>query len=304
MKISEAGPDNQRIEPHLLGLSKNEHVNFTGRIKVHKHPLSGSYKWYAPARFSYADIEEKLDHLVSVRARTLDRKFTDLLGDTLEISVFKILQQMNKDDRRFRFVGGFDLSNRNDNGHFPKISAPPHASGRMTYGDPDFLIYHPAGETLLVECKNIREWVNPSNDKIKQVIGKALDLDAVPVFITRRLPWVTKFKFCKPAGIIAHETYKQLYPDTPGGHALAAEVKKVRGLGYFDVIATEEQQDRTVKFFEVDLPGLITGSYERFQTHKADLRRFVDSEITWGTLNTILNGTFGEYDAGPWDLND
>jgi hypothetical protein len=111
-----------------------------------------------------------------------------------------------------------------------------------------------------------------------------------PIIIARRLPYITKVALCAPAGIIAHETYNQLYPDTAYGHELASKVRLKRGLGYADVRPSEDPLPRTVEFFEKNLPGLLSTAAARFQASRPMLQRWVDSQITWTQLRLHLAG--------------
>ena len=123
MNISDAGPSNQRIEPHIIGVAGQELVT-RNRVKVHRDPRSGKHNWFAPARLDQATVDKKLETLIPAYLATTAATFTTGLGDRLEIAVFKILQSMRAADRRFSFLGSFDLSARRQNGRFDKIEPP------------------------------------------------------------------------------------------------------------------------------------------------------------------------------------
>jgi hypothetical protein len=170
-------------------------------------------------------------------------------------------------------------------------------SGTTLSGPPDFVIFHPAagGEPALLECKNLRQWLYPSSPEIKELVAKALTCDMTPILVARRLPFITKVALCEPAGIIAHETYYQLYPETDAGRNLAAQVTRTRGLGYADVRAIENPLPRTVKFFEQHLPVLLPSAAANFQKNRGLLKQWVDGQITWPTLRLGLGGLY----SGP-----
>lgn len=126
---------------------------------------------------------------------------------------------------------------------------------------------------------------------------KALAVDMTPILIARRLPYITKTALCAPAGIIAHETYNQLYPDTPYGNQLATKVRRTRGLGYADVRSSEEPLPRSVTFFEKNLPGLLPTAAARFQANRPMLQAWVDSKITWTQLRLHLASDYQAPDA-------
>jgi hypothetical protein len=297
MKISDAGRTPLRVEPHILGLAGLELVE-RGFVKIHHHPDSGTHNWYAPARLDPKTVKEKLDELLPVYQRTTDPSFTGGLGDPLEISVFKILKTLREHDRRLTFFGSFDLSARTSSGRFAKTEPPTAVNASTLHGPPDFTLFHgQTGEAALIECKNIREWIYPSSSEMKDFIRKALMGDMTPIFIARRLPYITKTALCAPAGIIAHETYNQLYPETDDGKELASKVRLTRGLGYADVRASEDPLPRTVEFFETNLPILLPIAASRFQANRGMLQKWVDSKITWTQLRLHLAADYKGPDA-------
>lgn len=299
MKVSDAGRSNLRVEPHILGLAGTELVQ-RRFVKIHHHPQTGTHNWYAPARFTQAIVDQKINQLLPVYQETVSPGFTSGLGDPLEISVFKILQYLRRQDRRVTFFGSFDLSARTASGRFSKTEPPIAINDATLNGPPDFILIHPAtGEPALIECKNLREWIYPSSSEMKEFVRKALVANMTPILIARRLPFITKMALCAPAGIIAHETYNQLYPDTTYGHTLADKVRQKRGLGYADVRPSEDPLDRTVVFFEKNLPGLLQTAASKFQANRPMLQRWVDSEISWTDLRLHLAG---EYDGPDIDM--
>src|SRR6266446_7420530 len=62
-----------------------------------------------------------------------------------------------------------------------------------------------------IECKNVRHWMYPHVPELIDTIRKCLALDAVPVLIARRIPFVT-FAIFSRCGFIVHQTYNQLFP--------------------------------------------------------------------------------------------
>jgi hypothetical protein len=296
MKISDAGPQELRIEPHLLGLAGLELLH-RQRVVAHKHPSTGTHLWYAPIRLTGTDYGQKLDGLIETYLATTNPLFTAGLGDPLEISVFKILREIRRNDRRFMFLGSFDLSARDALGRFRKIEPTTNYNEVALDGPPDFVFFDPtSGETAIIECKNHREWVYPSSEAMKTLIAKALAAEMTPVIVARRISAITKFLFCEPAGILAHETYNQLYPETDDARALAEVVKNVRGLGYFDVRASEEPSPRTVRFFTDLLPGLLPGAAEKFRRHSVSLQAWVSGAMPWRELRQQLAGQYGGAD--------
>lgn len=298
MKISDAGPPDLRVEPHILGLAGIE-ATARGLVTAHRHPDTKTHNWFAPAVIKPASFRPKLDELAGIYRETTDARFTAGLGDPLEITVFKILLSMREVDRRVTFFGSFNLSGRNLSDRYSKTEPPIAVNAARLDGPPDFVLHHPdTGEALIIECKNVREWIYPSSDLMKTLVAKALAVDMTPVLIARRLPYITKAALCAPAGIIAHETYNQLYPDTPVGRALAAKVRVTRGMGYADVRATETPLPRTERFFHELLPQILPDAVAKFQAAKPALQQWVAGAMTWTQLRQTLVGGYDEPDAG------
>jgi hypothetical protein len=144
------------------------------RVAAHTHPSTGTHLWYAPVRLTEIDYGQKLAGLVETYLATTNPLFTAALGDPLEISVFKILREIRRNDRRFMFLGSFDLTARDALGRFRKIEPTTNYNEVALDGPPDFVFFDPAsGETAIIECKNHREWLYPSSEAMKTLIAKA-----------------------------------------------------------------------------------------------------------------------------------
>jgi hypothetical protein len=97
----------------------------------------------------------------------------------------------------------------------------------------------------------------PHVPEITETLRKCLALDAVPVFIARRIPFVT-FAVLSKCGFIVHQTYNQIFPaaDT----ALADQVQNKKTLGYHDVRVGNAPDARLLKFMTINLPKIAAGS--------------------------------------------
>jgi len=74
---------------------------------------------------------------------------------------------------------------------------------------------------------------------------KCLALDAVPVFIARRIPYVT-FAVLSKSGFIVHQTYNQLLPASAAD--IAAKARDKSTLGYHDIRTGNQPDARLLKF--------------------------------------------------------
>lgn len=72
------------------------------------------------------------------------------------------------------------------------------------------------GPALVVEDKNLREWLTPSSEEVWALIGKALRFpDAIPVLICRRMHYVG-FRIFKEIGVSCWQVYRQYFdPGSP-----------------------------------------------------------------------------------------
>jgi hypothetical protein len=96
----------------------------------------------------------------------------------------------------------------------------------------DFLVQHPQAGYAGIEIKNIREWIYPDREEIRELLSKCCALDVVPVLIAQRIHYST-FSVLKPCGVIVHQTFNQLYPSAE--LELSEKVRDKRLLGYHDV---------------------------------------------------------------------
>src|SRR6185437_1845083 len=79
-----------------------------------------------------------------------------------------------------------------------------------------------------IEVKNYRTWLYPQSSEVKALLWKCCDIEAVPVLIARRLPFIT-FRLLNLSGGLVHQTYNQLYPSADAGLAQAIRDKTLLG---------------------------------------------------------------------------
>lgn len=139
-KISDAGPFNQRVDPHLLTTARQRLEN-EGTIAF---TMRHNTRWYNLTSSPPKLIETRLAELQPIHDRTLDHNFTLRVGQTLEIAIFKALRQQNQ----LEFFGAFlDLHLHDDNQPYQKEEPPSTVSGKFIRGGKhgkklDFLLHH------------------------------------------------------------------------------------------------------------------------------------------------------------------
>lgn len=294
-KISDQGPSPLRVDPHLLGLAIRELTNERGILRPYTHNATGATQWYANARANPKIVQKKLDELAPLYAKVSIGNFKNLVGDALEVIVFKALKVLNAAQSRYSFQGALRLDQpKNAFGRYRKIEPPTVISGHETQKLADFILSGFDTGPISIECKNYREWIYPHHDIIKETIQKALETRTTPLLIARRFHYTTIRNFLEPAGIIAHETYYQYYPADQA--ELADQVKNKRSLGFSDIRATEEPHPRTTKFFERILPRIADNSARMFRANEQAFLDYLGDDINLAQLYNAI----GSPAAGNW----
>lgn len=258
-KISDAGPSNQRVDPHILTQTRNRLVQ-TGTIRFTDQD---GVRWYYLSATPKLIVEARLAQLAALHHETQLNQMNLRLGQTLEIAIFRALASQ----QTLNYFGHFpDLASHDDATLYQKIEPPHFLSQRQIPNAKkvDFLISRAdgAGGYAGIEAKNVREWFYPDREEIRELLLKCCALDIVPVLIARRIHYST-FSVLSPCGLILHETFNQLYPST--AHELADRVKDKTTLGYHDVRVGNDPDGRLVRFIHTNLPSLLPAAREKFQ---------------------------------------
>jgi hypothetical protein len=165
-KISDAGPLNQRIDPHVLTEARRS-LSARGVIR----PRTGKYcDWFHLADAAPDEVDRRLTEQQQVHDRMCEHKFTTRLGQTLEIAVFKALQSQTA----ITFFGGFrDLDEHDDSTKYKKIEPPETVSGKSVEGGIfDFLLISQEVRPAGLEAKNVREWLYPDREEVRDLLVK------------------------------------------------------------------------------------------------------------------------------------
>jgi hypothetical protein len=89
MKISDAGPYDQRINPHILTEARNQ-LLAEGLIQVHR-AAAHRPPWYYLGNTLFADHAERYKELEAIQAAYSRNEFVMRLGQALEIAVYRAL---------------------------------------------------------------------------------------------------------------------------------------------------------------------------------------------------------------------
>lgn len=185
-KISDQGPADQRIDPHLVGLALMDMLELNRTQKL-THPPTSTKSWYANRGTPSADISERLAQLAPLYHSVSGGGFGNLTGDALEVITFKCIRTIYDQSPRFAYQGHFYLERQKINGRFQKLQPPKAIGGNTTIKEADFIQFGYHEGPLCIECKNYREWLYPRDTIIKELIIKSYELDAIPVLLHRRI---------------------------------------------------------------------------------------------------------------------
>jgi len=275
-KISDAGPPDLRIDPHILTEARNS-LTDQGIVSS---TFRGQTTWYYLSDVDPRALEHRLSTLNDLHVQTKRQNFNMRLGQTLEIATFRALRAQNT----LTFFGGFsDLDDHDDGTLYKKIEPPSILSGKSIPGGKqlDFLVHQDGSSYAGLELKNLREWLYPDRSEIRELLLKCCSLDVVPVLVARRIHFST-FAILNPCGLVTHETYNQLYPYS--NLALAEQVKDKDLLGYHDVRVGNTPDERLTRFISTNLPGLLRAARKRFDLMKDLLDSYGNERIDYSSF--------------------
>lgn len=101
-------------------------------------------------------------------------------------------------------------------------------------------------------------------DEVRALLAKCCYIDAVPVLIARRIPFVT-LAVLNQCGVVIHQTYHQRFPRAD--EALAALARDKRLLAYHDIHVGNEPDARLDRFISTNLPKVLPGARKKFREY-------------------------------------
>lgn len=259
-KISDAGPNPQRVDPHLLTLALQALV----REQVVSSVEEGGSHWYYLSGTPPDRLASRLGELLPIYRHISAQGFKMRLGQTLEIAIFKTLSG----EATLAFFGAFpDLEDHGDERLYRKEEPPAAIGNRRIPNDGrfDFLYSHSSAGFAGIEAKNVRPWMYPDRPEVRDLLRKCIVLDAIPVLIARRIHYST-FSVLGHCGVLLHQVYNQLFPAADRALAELAADKKL--LGYHDVRVGNDPDSRMRKFLLEHLPSLLPGARASFGANK------------------------------------
>ncbi|MGH8679291.1 MAG: hypothetical protein ACREUQ_13200, partial [Burkholderiales bacterium] len=179
-----------RVEPLPLTLAR-ETLEYEGDISS---VVIDNTPWYFLSNTPSDVRDSRINELLPIYRATTDHSFTLRIGQALEIAVFRAL----RDQASLHHFGAFrDLDEHDDSTLYRKEEPPRFVSGKLIASGPlDFLLAAPTGTIAGVEVKNIRPWIYPKSEDLKEFLRKCCSIDAVPVLIARRISYVARSEVC------------------------------------------------------------------------------------------------------------
>lgn len=280
LKICEAGPYNQRIEPLILDkvgdkmysedkiLAKTISVNSNKigvfHLKDHDEKMvleriENLKRWYE-SYYSFVQLQSGI-----YCGNVLEKMIVDAIRDTGKYIYFANIYTDEEDGVKV-------IQNANLNVYNDKYTKNPLDCIAITR---EKII--PIG----IEIKNKIEWKYASDIDIWKMIKKCCELDILPLFVSRKIPAITKFFFQK-AGILGMETQFQ-FLHTSCKASLEEAIKK-DNLGYAHIKFETKYRPYMKKYFETVVLELAETYYKRFHINKEILYQY--SEKLSKDINT------------------
>src|SRR5947209_6304422 len=152
-KISDAGPNPQRNDTHILTTARKELVN-EGKLSEHK---TSNATWFHLAQIPFSSLRVRFQDQYNIHQRLQNGDLTERIGQTLEIAVYRALKLQSK----LKYLGSFsDLDDHDDSSLYKKEEPQSTISGLSLLGKMklDYALFGGEAELAGIEVKNVREW--------------------------------------------------------------------------------------------------------------------------------------------------
>jgi hypothetical protein len=274
-KISDAGPGPMRVNPHILTEARDRLI-LQNTLAMRRALMPWYYLTSSPPDV----VESRFKLLVALQKEA--QAVSASVGQALEIAVVRALRAQTE----LVYFGDFiDLGVHEDSRLYRKEEPPASLSGRRIPGRKqlDFLVHNAAGIYAGIEVKNVREWFYPDRDEIRELLLKCCALDVVPVLIARRVQF-SAFSVLNPCGVILHQTFNQLYPNSTAD--LTVRLRDKHLLGFHDIRLIDgpdasSMHGRLAKFIGENLPQVLPEARAKFDEYKDLLSAYANEQYDY-----------------------
>jgi hypothetical protein len=268
-KISEAGPPDIRPDPFKLYTALGQ-LQATGQIIPQPAPLPGLPTFYSPRDFGGPDDEARKDHILHLyRQFQAFNQNHELCGSALEAIVDSAAIQAD----RYTVFGSAQQGQR--------------INGVVIERECDHILSprNFDGPAMVLEDKNMREWLHPSAEEIWAVIGNSLRIpNTIPVIICRKLHFLCYSIFTR-IGMMGWQVFRQYF--NPRIEADLAPIRHTDGLGFADITTSTEAPRPLVNFLSGTLPNNAAEFQERFEQQRQLLTEYaIAKKMETRDLNT------------------
>ena len=274
-EICETGA--QRLEPHTLAMARKTLVR-DGELEQIVRPNHPS--WFYLPDAPPNDVETRIATLAPVLRELSRAAVARRRGECLELAIYRALGA-RPDARYWGRFPDFDPSVPiRTKRRYRKVEPPLYIGNRAIPGERplDFLYLHRSAGFAGVEAKNVREWLYPGGDEIKDLLFKCVALDCVPILVARRFPRVT-FEILDMCGVVLHQTLNQLYH--VADQDLADLAMRQDLLGFNDIRVGDEPDGPLLRFIDTTLPEVLPDARVRFDKFKDLLAAYAREEIQY-----------------------
>lgn len=289
IKISEAGPGNQRVEPALLNMALRE-MKKDAQILVVGN--TSSMEIVAKPDFGLPGDKAKLNKLLRLHKVFIDytSKNEQYCGLHLEKLLFDTVLEL---DSIYNVFGSGPVLNENGNLTKPSGSEIIHYNGKTSYKEAGLDLFIQHKKSLIpigIEAKNIREWIYPAAYESWRMIAKACLLECQPVLAARKFSYITRAGFFSKMGILGFQTQFQYFNPKvrKDSDYKFQEVIDTKGLGFADIKITNDVPDYFIEFFQKTLPENLETYYDRFMKYRGVLKKYA---IDYGLAEDTDNKT-------------
>lgn len=291
-----------RLNPHIVTEALKNLLKKRIIFKINK-PFQNKvnitcYTFQYSKKFQLERVEKRKKQIFPFLDRLKNNKNEEhnnlhkQLGYALEIPIFERLNKLTTDNN-YELQGSFKNYTINDFNSAPKKEPKKLINNVKTKGKVDFIL-KTNEDTLIIECKNIRQWIYPNNKEFLKLLQKAIDTNTIPVLITRKTHFTMNiFRLC---GIITHDTHHQIYP--PQEYEFASQVRSKDIIGFHDIAIHNEYETnknntnykyyKNLDHFNKNLDQFIfknllpsaQKSRKLFNLAKPSLQQWINKEIT------------------------
>lgn len=296
IKISEAGPNYMRAEPHIIHNALKTMV-MQGEVNRYtpKTPLINAPALYVPVDFKGAADHSRARNFIEWRNLFVESSGqSKYCGFVLEKMVFDSILATD----HYHILGS--APSYNDQGYLDKGKG----SELLTYQGNDvykadagsgfdlFAIHKATDTPIGIEAKNLREWIYPASVEVWRAIARGCTLNCLPVIIARKISFIARVGFFAEFGMLGFETNFQYFDhniqrDT--NYKFKEKVVDKNRLGFADIKLIKPNATKPshlVNFFDETLNNYAEEYFEKFQRHKALLKKYaIDYQMAEPTLS-------------------